>query len=262
MAMKAEHYLEIKNLTVDYLHQGEKVSALDGVNLFLDQGEMGVIIGPSGCGKSTLINVLAGLNPHYLGWAEIDGKTPVSGGETSLILQDYGLLPWKTVWENVMLGLRFRKKELGEMQQRVEAMLRKMDLLQLAERFPSQLSGGQRQRVAIARSLVLEPKLLLMDEPFSSLDALTREEIQDFLLAIWQETHLTTLLITHNIEEAVFLGQKIFVMSACPGRIMEKVENPLAGNNDLRGKVQFLEMATYLRSLLHQPREGRCSGND
>ncbi|WP_420828391.1 ABC transporter ATP-binding protein [Dehalobacterium formicoaceticum] len=262
MAMKAEHYLEIKDLKVDYLHQGKAVSALAGVHLFLDQGEMGVLIGPSGCGKSTLMTVLAGLNPHYAGKAEIAGKTPVSGGETSLILQDYGLLPWKNVRENVILGLRFRKKSLGEIKQRVESILRKMNLINLAERFPSQLSGGQRQRVAIARSLVLEPKLLLMDEPFSSLDALTREEIQDFLLTIWQETHLTTLLITHNIEEAVFLGQKIFVMSSCPGRILEKVENPLAGNHDLRGKVQFLEMSTYLRSLLHQPGKGRCSRDD
>lgn len=182
-------------------------------------------------------------------WLRKDLLTPDTNS-----LQDFGLLPWKTVWENIILGLQFRKKPPQEMKEAVETILEKMDLYSLAKRYPVQLSGGQRQRVAIARALVLEPKLLLMDEPFSSLDALTREEIQDFLLEIWQDTRLTTLLITHNIEEAVFLGQKIFVMSSCPGRIIEKVENHLAGDYDLRGRVQFVEMCSYLRSFLHSPR--------
>jgi len=252
--MRENNYLSIKSLTVDYLHQGEKLRALDGLDLYLDRGKMGVIIGPSGCGKSTLMSVIAGLNTKYQGEVLIDGKTPAGGGETALILQDFGLLPWKTVWENIILGLELRKKTSREMKNAAEAILAKMNLLSLAKRYPAQLSGGQRQRVAIARALVLEPKLLLMDEPFSSLDALTREEIQDFLLEIWEETRLTTLLITHNIEEAVFLGHRIFVMSSCPGRVKTQVENELAGDYSLRGRVEFVKMCSTLRSFLHHGR--------
>lgn len=252
-------YLSIKSLHVDYQQKGKTIPALDSVDLTLSQGKTGVIIGPSGCGKSTLFNVLAGLNDRYSGQVLIDGKVPSGGRETALILQEYGLLPWKTVWDNVILGLQLRKKTPREIQIQAETVLDKLGLLTLAKRFPAQLSGGQRQRVAIARALVLEPKLLLMDEPFSSLDALTREEIQDFLLEIWQETRLTILLITHNIEEAVFLGHKIFVMSPGPGRIQQVVENVMAGDCELRGKIPFLEMCSSLRSSLHR-REQYAAG--
>lgn len=245
-----DYFLSIKSLKVDYEQKGEPVTALDAVNFSLNQGQRGVIIGPSGCGKSTLISVLAGLNSHYSGQVLIGGKPPASGGETALILQDFGLLPWKTVWDNVILGLQLRKKNTGEIKTAAETVLEKLGLGSLGKRFPAQLSGGQRQRVAIARALVLEPKLLLMDEPFSSLDALTREELQDFLLEIWEETKLTILLITHNIEEAVLLGQKILIMSPCPGQIQQEVENSLAGASHLRGEVQFLEMCSFLRSFL------------
>jgi NitT/TauT family transport system ATP-binding protein len=243
-------FLSIKSLKVDYEQKEETVTALESVNLTLPQGKRGVIIGPSGCGKSTLITVLAGLNSKYSGEVLIDGRPPAVGGETAMILQDYGLLPWKTVWDNVVLGLKLRKKTTVEIKKVAETVLEKLGLASLAKRYPAQLSGGQRQRVAIARALVLEPRLLLMDEPFSSLDALTREEIQDFLLKIWEETRLTILLITHNIEEAVFLGQNIFIMSSCPGKVHQEVENGLAGASHLRGKVQFLEMCSFLRSFL------------
>lgn len=258
--MPAADYLVVKSLSVSYPQRGKTVTALNSVDLSLAQGQAGVIIGPSGCGKSTLLNVLAGLNTRYAGQALIDQQPPRSGGETALILQDYGLLPWKTVWENVVLGLQLRKKPPQVIQTQAAAMLSKLGLLSLAKRYPAQLSGGQRQRVAIARALVLKPKLLLMDEPFSSLDALTREEIQDFLLDIWRETGLTLLLITHNIEEAVFLGQKIFVMSPGPGQIVQVVENAMAGDADLRGKVPFLEMCNLLRSFLHRKGEGYAAG--
>lgn len=245
-----EPYLSIKSLKVDYQQKGAPVTALDSVNLSLAQGKRGVIIGPSGCGKSTLINVLAGLNLHYSGQVLIGGNPPASGGETALILQDFGLLPWKTVWDNVILGMKIRKKAAGEIKTTAETILEKLGLSPLARRYPAQLSGGQKQRVAIARALLLEPRLLLMDEPFSSLDALTREEIQDFLLRIWEETRLTILLITHNIEEAVLLGQKIFIMSPCPGQIQQEVENELAGAAHLREEIRFLEMCSFLRSVL------------
>ena len=246
-----EHnYISIKSLKADYRQNKQSVIALESVDLSLPKGQRGVIIGPSGCGKSTLLNVLAGLNQHYTGQVLVDSKPPICGGKTALILQEYGLLPWKTVWDNVILGMELRKKSSPEIKEATQKVLEKLGLLSMAKRYPVQLSGGQRQRVAIARALILEPQLLLMDEPFSSLDALSREEIQDFLLKIWEETKVTMLLITHNIEEAVFLGQKIFVMSSCPGHIVQEIENRMAGDYNLRGRVQFLEMCNQLRSCL------------
>lgn len=241
-------YIEIRSLGVEYLQHHQRTKALDGVDLTLEKGGIGAIIGPSGSGKSTLLNVLAGLQTEYEGEVRIDGKSPKGKNGVALILQEYGLLPWKTVKENVQLGLQIQGTPTRQAAGRTEEILNRMRLWSLRKRFPSQLSGGQRQRVAIARSLVLEPELLLMDEPFSSLDALTREEMQDLLLSLWQDTGLTILLITHNIEEAVFLGQKIFVLSACPGRILQEYRNPLAGDTEARGKMAFLELSSSLRA--------------
>ena len=247
-----EAYLTIKSLRVDYYQDSQQITALKDVNLVLPYGTSASLIGPSGCGKSTLLRVLAGLNRKYSGEVLLNGQSPQENGKTALILQDYGLLPWKTVWDNVKLGLQIKGMPKKEYEQKTEEILSKLGLLDLRKRFPTQLSGGQRQRVAIARSLVLEPELLLMDEPFSSLDALTREEMQDLVLRLWQETNLTILLITHNIEEAVFLGQKIFVMSACPGTIIRELDNPLAGDYSARGKTEFWELAASLRSNLRR----------
>ncbi len=246
------NYLDIKRLQVGFDQNKKNMTVLDLVNLQLPEGKIGVIIGPSGCGKSTLLNVLSGLNMNYTGQAFINNMLPNDTDETALILQDFGLLPWKTVWNNIVLGLQIKGISRKDIKRRTEKILNKLGLLPLSNRYPTQLSGGQRQRVAIARSLILEPRLLLMDEPFSSLDALTREEMQSLLLEIWKETNLTILLITHNIEEAVFLGQKIFIMSDCPGTIKQEINNEMAGESDLRGKVQFLEMCNYLRSFFQK----------
>jgi taurine transport system ATP-binding protein len=240
-------YLIIQSLHASYVQNDALTLALQDVNLSLDRGSSGALIGPSGTGKSTLLNVLAGLHRNYQGQVLLDGKAPENNPETALILQEYGLLPWKTVWDNVKLGLQIKGIGKAEAEERVAKILGKLGLMPLRKRFPTQLSGGQRQRVAIARSLVLEPKLLLMDEPFSSLDALTREEMQDLVLELWQETQLTIFFVTHNIEEAVFLGQKIFVMSGCPGTIVREFTNPLAGDISARGKLEFLETAGSLR---------------
>jgi len=240
-------YLSIEALQVSYVQNNQNTPALRDFTLALPLGSIGVLIGPSGCGKSTLLSVLANLNQNYQGTVLINGQTPEESDVTALILQEYGLLPWKTVGDNVKLGLQIRGLAKHEVVLRTEQILQRLGLFNLRKRYPVQLSGGQRQRVAIARSLVLEPELLLMDEPFSSLDALTREEMQDSLLELWQETSLTILLITHNIEEAVFLGHKIFVMSECPGTIIKEYTNPLAGDYTARGKLEFLELANSLR---------------
>lgn len=245
-------YLDIQSLQVDFGQKNKSHKVLNNVDLQLPQGKIGVLIGPSGCGKSTLLNVLANLNQDYRGRVSINGQSPQEHRGTALILQDYGLLHWKNVWNNIQLGLEIRKIPKDESRIRIESILKKMGIADLKKRYPVQLSGGQKQRVAIARSLVLEPELLLMDEPFSSLDALNREEMQDILMQIWQETNLTILLITHSIEEAVFLGHKIFVMSACPGTIIRTFDNPIAGDYSSRGKVEFLDMCNTLRSYLRK----------
>lgn len=244
-------FLEIDALNLAYRQGEQPVQILDNLSFTLAKGKIGVLIGPSGCGKSTLLNVIAGLNTRYQGQVLIDGRSPLLFRDTALILQDYGLLPWKTVWENVTLGLQIRKHSKQEIKEKGKRILDKLGLYNLANRYPAQLSGGQRQRIAIARSLILEPKLLLMDEPFSSLDALTREEMQHLLLEIWQETRLTILLVTHNIEEAVFLGQEIMVMTNLPGTVKEKVDNNLAATGGNRGTHQALELANYLRQSLY-----------
>ena len=179
----------IENLVVTYKTPSANVEALGGVSFRVATGEICAIIGPSGCGKSTLLYVLAGLLPHFEGRVMVDGE-PVRPGrrKTALILQDYGLLPWKNVFENVALGLEIRGVAHAERKEKVTALLRELDLYEVRQLYPGQLSGGQRQRVAIARVLALNPDLLLMDEPFSSLDALTREALQESLLEIWRRS--------------------------------------------------------------------------
>lgn len=247
----SKNFIEVNSLQVEYTQQSNRVTALQSVNLTLEQGKIGVLIGPSGSGKSTLLHVLAGMNSYYAGQVSINSKPPsITSMSTALILQDYGLLPWKNVWSNVALGLDIRKVDPAMISEKVEAILKSLGLANLAYRYPAQLSGGQRQRVAIARALALKPELLLMDEPFSSLDALTREELQELLLELWQDSNMTILLVTHGIEEAAFLGQKIFAMSSLPGRIIGTVDNHLAGDINTRGKSEYYELCSHLRSLL------------
>jgi len=243
--------VEVERLSVTYRGDNGAIDALRDISLSVPRGGSCAIIGPSGCGKSTLLFVLAGLNRQWSGRVTVDGRPPAAGRkEISLILQDYGLLPWKTVWQNTVLGMKIRGFSAREMQSRGENALRQMGLWELRRLFPAQLSGGQRQRVAIARSLSLEPELLLMDEPFSSLDALTREKLQDAVLEIWDRQSLTMVLVTHNIEEAVFLGRRIVILSPRPGRVVKVVENPLAGDPAARKAPEFHSLATGIREIL------------
>ena len=172
--------------------------------------------------------------------------------DVALILQDYGLLPWKTVWQNVALGLQIRGTPVSEQRRLVGELLYRLGIAELGNRYSKQLSGGQRQRVAIARSLALNPELLLMDEPFSSLDALTREELQDTLLQVWRRTSLTIVLVTHSIEEAVFLGRKVLVLSPRPGRLLAEIENHNAGDADFRSRPEFHRRCNQIRGLFER----------
>ena len=229
----------------------------ENVSLEISRGETWAILGPSGCGKTTLLYLLAGLRFPTSGNIEIDGERltrprPHSG----LILQDYGLLPWSTVRENVELGLRLRKfyGEDGthvpvnfQPKNSMEYWLERLGIAEVADKYPSQLSGGQRQRTAIARTLVLEPDLLLMDEPFSSLDAITREDLQTLTLSLCEEKQLTLVVVTHSIEEAVTLGRKVLLLDTAPVAEPHIFENPSAGMEDQRESKAYQELCNQLR---------------
>lgn len=220
-------------------------------------GETWAILGPSGCGKTTLLYLLAGLRFPTLGTIEIDGE-PLSRPRprTGLILQDYGLLPWSTVRENVELGLQVRTfyGEDGkhapvnfQPQNNVQYWLQRLGIDNVANKYPSQISGGQRQRTAIARTLALEPDLLLMDEPFSSLDAITREDLQNLTLSLCTEKQLTLVVVTHAIEEAAVLGKKILLLDTAPNHAARIFDNPNAGSQGYRESKEYQELCNLLR---------------
>ena len=216
-------------------------------------GEAWAVIGPSGCGKSTLLYLLTGLRQHQAGSVRVDGAgvgKPQPGSTTGLILQDYGLLPWATVWDNVRLGLQLRGAPRARQEEQVAYWLERLDIAALRDHYPAQLSGGQRQRAAIARTLVFQPNLLLMDEPFNSLDALTRERLQHVVLELIVEHGLTTVLVTHSIEEAVFLGQRVLVLTQPPAASAHVFENRHADPHAYRAAPAFLTQCTALRGLL------------
>ncbi|HAF71236.1 MAG: Taurine-transporting ATPase [Acetothermia bacterium 64_32] len=238
--------IEVEGLTVSYGAGRRTVLALAGVSLSVAEGELVAVVGPSGCGKSTLLFTLDGLIPPTQGVVRIGGQM-VQGvrRDVALILQDAGLLPWKTVLANAELGLRIQGRR-GD----VREVLEELGLAGFERRYPGELSEGMRRRVGIARALALNPKVFLMDEPMANLDSITRQRIQDLILKLWQGFHFTGVLVTHDIEEAVFLGQRIFVFSPRPGRLVEVVENPEVGTSKYRDSAQFLARVRHLRQVL------------
>lgn len=211
-----------------------------------------MLIGPSGCGKSTLLYLLSGLLKPTAGKVIIDGKEIDKPRQlTGFILQDYGLFPWLNVKDNIGLGMKIRRISKKKQNERIHQVLEEMGLSSYKEHYPSQLSGGQRQRVALARVLALQPDLLLMDEPLSSLDALTRERIQNLLLEIRKKEKLTTVLVTHNIEEAIFLGSRIIVLADhLPTKVISEIENNGVDSPNFRETDDFFHLTVQVRGLL------------
>jgi ABC-type nitrate/sulfonate/bicarbonate transport system ATPase subunit len=260
----AQPMIEAAGLTFVY---GEGPPVFRGFSWQVQTGEAWAVIGPSGCGKSTLLYLIAGLRQPSDGRLVVDSQ-PVLRPRASvgLVLQDYGLLPWATVWENVALPMRmgqFYRHKGGApdaprpyprpdiSSDQVEHWLHRLGIADLREKYPSQISGGQRQRTAIARSLLQQPNLLLMDEPFSSLDALTREDLQRLTVELGQETGLTTVIVTHIIEEAVFLGRRLLVLGQPPNVTAQVIENPEACDTEYRGRPTYWERCAELREALN-----------
>lgn len=218
---------------VSYNYQLENniyIKALNNINLSIKQGEAITVVGPSGCGKSTLLYLLSGLYKPTSGEITFEGKTlNTLNRKAILILQDYGLFPWKTVEDNISIGLILNQKENGlskkQIKEKTYKILELLKIKEQAKKFPTQLSGGQRQRVAIGRALVMNPEVLLMDEPFSALDAVTKENLKNLIQNICNTRNLTLVFVTHNIEEAVKLGDKIIVFGKEPGIISSIIEN-------------------------------------
>ena len=220
---------------------------LEDVSLQVGAGASCAVIGPSGCGKTSLLFLLAGLLAPTAGTVRVDDRS-----RTGVILQHYGLLPWKSVAANIGLGLRLQGADREQIRARVSELLVEMDLAAFADHFPGQLSGGMQQRVALARALATGPQLLLMDEPLSALDALTRERLQHTILDIWQRHRVTMVLVTHSIEEAVFLGRTVVVLTDRPARVAAVVDNPGAGRADYRQGETFFHQCRRLRTLIRE----------
>jgi NitT/TauT family transport system ATP-binding protein len=231
-----------EGLTVAYdgrlVFQGLDFSAPPGSSLAL--------VGPSGCGKSTLMRLLAGLGTPDAGRLEISPTL----ARSAVVLQDFGLFPWKNARQNLELPLTVGGFPRAERSKRVTSMLAEMGLAGWENHYPDQLSGGQKQRLALGRALIAEPELLLLDEPFSSLDALTRENMQNFLAGLWQGRGLTLVLATHFIEEAVFFGERILVLGGTPTRVAADIENPLCGRPENRFEESYFQTIKLVRRIL------------
>jgi len=247
--------LLISNLS--HLYQdaksGRKLHALHNVSLKVDDGEFVAVVGPNGCGKTTLLNVVAGLIRPTYGRVMVDG-VPVNGpsGSVGLVFQHPLLLPWKTLLENVSWGLELRDVNRSEAATRAREVIRTVGLLGFEDYYPKSLSGGMQQRANLARALVLDPELVLLDEPFANLDAQTREIMQYELVRVWEATRKTALLVTHNITEAVYLADRIFVLTKRPGKIKDivRVDLPRPRTLAIKRTLRFLEYDGRIWDLL------------
>ena len=243
-------------------------AAFKDISLAIRQGEFVALIGPSGCGKSTLLHIMAGLSQPTSGKVKLHGETVAAPRpEMMFVFQQYtkSIFPWKTVLDNVLLGVKYQSGASREALKKI--CLEHLDLVGLARYpnyYPYQLSGGMQQRVAIARALVRRPKILLMDEPFSALDAMMRVELQDLLLKLWSDLKLTVLFVTHDLDEALYLAQRVILLSASPGTIAEEVNVPLAYPRqqiETRSDQTYLQLREHLyRNMEAQVVAGRTNG--
>jgi NitT/TauT family transport system ATP-binding protein len=245
--------LELQGVSKVFGGRRGDVVAVQGVSLVVESGEFVCIVGASGCGKSTLLSIVAGLIEPTEGSVTLDGdEIEGPGPDRGLVFQSYSLYPWRSVSQNIALGLELEGIGRDAIRRRVEHYLDVMNLRKWADARPGQLSGGMRQRVAIARSLVTEPEVLLLDEPFGALDAHTKSLMQEYLLSVWRDTGTTVLMVTHDVEEAIFLAQRIYVLASHPGRVKREIVVPFGPERTpaMRRDERFLDLRDEIRSLL------------
>lgn len=260
-------HIELNQVNVTYPQpDGGQFLAVSRFELKVEKGEFVTIVGPSGCGKSTILLVVDGLIQPSGGQVLIDGKPVTGPGEDrALVFQEFALLPWRTVESNIMLGIelqrRFPRSEIRELVSRYVNMV---GLQGFERHYPHQLSGGMRQRVGIARALAVNPQILLMDEPFASVDAQTREIMSSELLRIWEQEKKTVLFVTHSIDEAVYLADRVVVLSGCPGSLKEIIPVPLARPRGLaiKDEPEFVRLRRHIWDLLEQEVQRQVAGRN
>jgi NitT/TauT family transport system ATP-binding protein len=249
--------LSVENLSKSYAVKGDRhLTVLQNINLEIFPREFICLVGASGCGKSTLLNIIAGLTPPSSGAVFVDGRsvTGKPGSDRGMVFQGYTLYPWLTVAQNIAFGLQFQKMSKSDQRDKVSYFLNVVGLEKFANSYPKQLSGGMKQRVAIARALANEPAVLLMDEPFGALDAQTKEQMQEFLLELWSKTHVTVMMITHDVEEAIYLSQRIYVLSARPGQVKSEIPIDLPAHRELEIKLtpEFVAIKRQVLQMMRQ----------
>ncbi|TDD91752.1 ABC transporter ATP-binding protein [Actinomadura darangshiensis] len=255
--------ISVKGITKTFTLGKDSFTALDDVSLDIEDNEFVTVVGPSGCGKSTLLNILAGLEEPTDGQSLVDGSAVSGPGpERGVIFQQYALFPWLTVRKNIEFGLKTARVSKAERRDRAQHFIEMVGLEQFADALPKMLSGGMRQRCAIARAYAVNPSILLMDEPFGALDALTRVKLQEQLLDTWSKEQRTVLFITHDVDEAVFLANRVIVMAADPGRIYDvvDVDLPYPRSEEFRLSTEFAALRNRVwHSVYHQ--DGRTAAD-
>jgi NitT/TauT family transport system ATP-binding protein len=247
--------LHIHSVSKLYRADGHEVLAIDEIDLKIRNNEFATILGPSGCGKSTLLRIVAGLAKPTRGVVRLDGH--VIGGpgqDRGMVFQSYTLFPWLTVKENIQFGLEIAGMSKGQQEQLAQEFVEKVGLKGFEKTYPKGLSGGMKQRVAIARALVNNPDILLLDEPFGALDAQTRSLMQELLTQVWDELHKTILFVTHDVEEAIFLSDRVFVMTARPGKVKAEIEISLdrPRSYELKANGAFLNLKKQALRLVRE----------
>ncbi len=248
-------HIQINSVNKIFSSDEREVVALESINLNVAHGEFICLLGPSGCGKSTLLNAIAGFSMPTSGNILIEGQPVLSPGpDRGMVFQEYALFPWMTVEKNVAFGLEIKKLPKAKIQEKVNGLLRMLNLHDFRDRYPKDLSGGMRQRVAIARVLALDSPIMLMDEPFGALDSLTRRNLQDELLRIWTEFKKTIIFVTHSIEESIYLADRIVVMTYRPGTIKKDIRISMPHPRD-PSSVEFNDLKKELSLLVMEEQQ-------
>jgi len=254
----------LNGMTLAFGTKRNTVIALQDLSLTVNAGDILTILGPSGCGKSSLISSIAGFQPPHSGTLLVDGE-PVRGpgSDRGVVFQQPTLFPWKTVWKNIDFGLKLRGVARAERGEIIDNILDKVGLSEFKNHFPAQLSGGMQQRVGLARVLVNRPRVMLMDEPFSALDAQTRLMMQELLLTVWGEYRMTIIFVTHDIDEAIYLGSQVAVLTRRPGRLKAQLEVnlPYPRRTDMLVTGEFMGLKKQCMNLLHEETRGTLETN-